>query len=151
MKREEALKLLKQHLKNKNLFKHCLAVEAIMTAVAERFGENVEKFALAGLLHDIDYETTADKPKEHSLLGSQMLKEAGLPSDIVYAVKVHNDIHGLPRKTLMDQALYAADPTSGFIVAGALIKPEKSLAAIDVEFLQNRYKEKSFARGLIAK
>jgi len=147
MQREEALALLKRHLKNKNLLKHSLAVEAIMVAVAERFGEDMDKFALAGLLHDIDYETTADKPEIHSLEGSRILEEAGLPADIVYAVKVHNEVHGLPRISLMDQALYAADPTSGFIVAGALIKPEKSLAAIDVEFLLNRYREKSFARG----
>lgn len=147
MERSEAFDLLKQHLKNKNLFKHSLAVEAIMRAAAQSFGEDVEAFGVAGLLHDIDYETTADKPLEHSVVGAGMLAEAGLPSDIVYAVKVHNDAHGLPRNTLMDKALFAADPTSGFIVAAALIKPEKMLATIDVDFLMNRYKEKSFARG----
>lgn len=147
MERSEAFDLLKQHLKNKNLFKHSLAVEAIMREVAAVYGEDVEAFGVAGLLHDIDYETTADNPLEHSKVGAGMLEEAGLPADIVYAVKVHNEAHGLPRNTLMDKALFAADPTSGFIVAAALIKPEKVLAAIDVEFLMNRYKEKSFARG----
>lgn len=142
-----AMELLKKHLKNKNLFKHCLAVEAIMREVAAKFGEDVEKFGLAGLLHDIDYETTANNLMEHSLVGSRILEAEGLPMDIVYAVKVHNGTHGLPRKSLMDKALYAADPTSGFIVAGALIKPEKKLAAIDGEFLLNRYREKGFARG----
>ncbi|MGE5396413.1 MAG: HD domain-containing protein [Chitinophagales bacterium] len=147
MNRNHALDLLKQHLKNKNLFKHCLAVEAIMRKIAVRFGDDVERFGLAGLLHDIDYDTTVDNLAEHSLVGSRILEEAGLDEDIVYAVKVHNEVHGLPRKTLMDQALYAADPVSGFIIAGALIKPEKKLAVIDVDFLLNRYKEKGFARG----
>lgn len=147
MERNEAMELLKQHLKNKNLFKHSLAVEAIMKAVAESFGEDIEEFGVAGLLHDIDYETTADKPLEHSKIGAGILKKAGLPDHIVYAVKVHNDAHRLPRNTLMDKALFAADPTSGFVVAAALIKPEKKLAAIDVDFLMNRYKEKGFARG----
>ena len=76
-----------------------------------------------------------------------MLEEAGLPADVVYAVRAHNDRHGLPRLSLMDKALFATDPLTGLIVAGALIKPEKKLAAIDVQFLVNRFNEKSFARG----
>ncbi|NLU50180.1 MAG: HDIG domain-containing protein [Syntrophomonadaceae bacterium] len=147
MNRDEALALLKSNLKNKNLFKHCLAVEAIMRGVARRFGEDEETFALAGLLHDIDYDSTANDLSRHSLEGSEMLARHGLPEEIVYAVKVHNDAHGLERKTLLDKALYAADPVSGFIVAAALIRPEKKLEPVDVEFLLNRFKEKSFARG----
>lgn len=147
MNRDEAVRLLKKHLKNKNLFKHCLAVEAIMKGVARHFGEDEETFALAGLLHDIDYDTTADDLTRHSLVGGEMLSQYGLSEDIVYAVKAHNDAHGLERKTLLDKALYAADPVSGFIVAAALIRPEKKLAAVDVDFLLHRFKEKSFARG----
>ncbi|MGE5417529.1 MAG: HD domain-containing protein [Acidobacteriota bacterium] len=147
MERQEAVTLLKKHLKNKNLFKHCLAVEAIMREIALQFDDDVEKFGLAGLLHDIDYDITFENLEIHSQVGSEILKEAGLPDDIVYAVKVHNELHGLPRITLMDKALYAADPVSGFVIAGALIKPDKSLFAIDVDFLVNRYKEKGFARG----
>jgi putative nucleotidyltransferase with HDIG domain len=147
MEREEALKLMKQHVTNKNLQKHCLATEIVMKYLAKHFGEDEEKWALAGLLHDIDYEQTADDPKRHSLVGAGMLEDIGLDGDIVYAVKVHNDAHGLPRNSLMDKALYATDPLTGLIVAGALIKPEKRLAAIDVPFLVNRIAEKSFARG----
>ncbi|GAB6159364.1 HDIG domain-containing protein [Desulfotomaculum varum] len=147
MQREEALQILKQNLKNKNLLNHCLAVEAVMQRLARHFGEDQENWALAGLLHDIDYDETKDDPARHSLVGAQMLEELGLPAEVVYAVKVHNERHGLPRNSLMDKALYAADPTTGLIVAGALIKPEKKLAAIDVAFLINRMHEKSFARG----
>lgn len=147
MTREEALKLLKKHLKNKNLFKHCLAVEAVMRRLARHFNQDEELWGIAGLLHDIDYEKTKDDPKRHSIEGAEMLAGFELPDELVYAVKVHNDAHGLPRKTLMDKALYASDPVTGLIVAGALIRPEKKLAAVDVPFLLNRFKEKSFARG----
>ncbi|MFZ5648907.1 MAG: HDIG domain-containing metalloprotein [Bacillota bacterium] len=147
MTREEALSLLSDHLENKNLFKHCLAVEAVMRELADHFGEDREKWGLAGLLHDIDYDQTKDDPDRHSLEGARLLEEKGLPEDIVYAVKVHNERHGFPRLSLMDKALYCTDPVTGLIVAGALIKKEKSLSAIDVPFLVNRFGEKSFARG----
>lgn len=147
MDREEAYKLLKKHLKQKNLVKHCLAVEAVMEALAEYFGEDREKWALAGLLHDIDYDRTYDEPEKHSMIGADMLEEIGLDDDIVYAVRVHNEAHGLPRKSLMDKALYASDPLTGLIVAAALIHPDKKLSAIDTQFVLNRFGEKSFARG----
>lgn len=147
LSREEALKLMKENLKQKNLQKHCLAVEAVMRRLARHFGEDPEIWGLAGILHDIDYEETKDDPHRHSLVGAEMLADLDLPPEIIYAVKVHNDVHGLPRKSLMDKALYATDPLTGLIVAGALIHPEKKLSAIDVHFLVNRFHEKSFARG----
>ncbi|KAF1086149.1 hypothetical protein SPSYN_00888 [Sporotomaculum syntrophicum] len=147
MTREEAYAVLKQHLKNKNLIKHSLAVEAVMRHLARHFNEDVEKWGLAGLLHDIDYDRTKDDPHRHSLEGAYLLAELGLPEDVVYAVRVHNEAHGLPRNSLMDKALYSTDPLTGLIVAGALIKPEKKLSAIDVDFLKKRFNEKSFARG----
>ncbi len=145
--REEAYKLLKKNVTNKNLQKHCLACEAVMGALAEKFAQDQASWKLAGLLHDIDYEETKDEPTKHSLIGAEMLTEIGLPEEIIYAGKVHNECHGLPRLSLMDKALYATDPVTGLIVAGALIKSEKSLAAIDVDFLLNRYHEKTFDRG----
>lgn len=147
MSREEAYELLKKHLKNKNLLKHCLAVEAVMHRLAEYFNEDTQLWALAGLLHDIDYEQTKDNPEQHSIVGAEMLEKEGFPEELVYAVKVHNDHHGLPRKTRLDKALYATDPLTGLIVAAALIRPEKKLDIVDVNFLMNRYNEKSFARG----
>lgn len=147
MTRDEAWALLKKHLKNRNLRNHCLAVEAVMRRMAAHFGEDVEKWGLAGLLHDIDYDQTRDDPHRHSLEGAEMLAGLGLPADVVYAVKVHNPVHGEPRRSLMDKALYAVDPLTGLIVAAALIRPEKKLDAVDVPFLKNRFKEKAFARG----
>ncbi|MBO8158981.1 HDIG domain-containing metalloprotein [Thermosyntropha sp.] len=147
MEREKALELLKTYLKNENLIKHSLAVEAVMRGLAERLGEDVDKFGLAGLLHDIDYDSTANDPKLHSILGAQILEDYGFPEDIVYAVKAHNEYHDLERKSLIDKALWAADPVSGFITAAALIKPEKKLSAVDLKSLKKRFKEKAFAKG----
>jgi len=147
MEREKALQLVKENIKQKNLVKHCLAVEAVMKRLAEYFEKDVEKWRLAGLLHDIDYEETADVPERHSIVGAEMLAEMDMPEDIVYAVKVHNGVHGLPRKSLMDKALYASDPLTGLIVASALIHPDKKLAALDTQFVMKRYGESSFAKG----
>ncbi|MGQ9557462.1 MAG: HDIG domain-containing metalloprotein [Desulfurispora sp.] len=147
MQREAALDLLQKYLKTANLVKHCLAVEAVMRGLARYLNQDEEKWGLSGLLHDIDYDQTKDDPQRHSLLGAEILEQHGLPEDVIYAVKAHNEAHGLPRLSLLDKALYCADPVTGLIVAGALIKKEKSLAAIDVPFLLNRFGEKSFARG----
>ncbi|WP_066633368.1 HD domain-containing protein [Desulfolucanica intricata] len=147
MQREEAYKLLTEHLKTENLINHSLAVEAVMRRLAKHFGEDDEKWGLAGLLHDIDYDRTKDDPKRHSMVGADMLAEKGLPEDVVYAIRVHNEIHGLPLKSLMDKALYATDPLTGFIVAAALVKPEKKLEVVDVKSLKKKFKDKAFARG----
>lgn len=147
MLREEAMALLRQYLHTGNLVNHSLAVEAIMRGLAQKLGEDEATYALAGLLHDIDYEYTADNLESHSLKGAEILEEHGLPADIVYAVKVHNEAHGLERKTMMDKALFAADPVSGFITAAALVRPDKSLAGVELKSLKKRFKEKAFARG----
>ncbi len=147
MDRQQALELVKKNVRARNLIKHMLATEAVMKALAARFGEDEEKWALAGLLHDIDYDETAHDPDRHSLVGGEMLRELGLPEDLVYAVKAHNEAHGLVRETRLDKALYAVDPLTGLLVAAALIHPEKKLSAIDVGFVMNRFKESSFARG----
>ena len=147
MNREEALKLVKEKIKNENLIKHCLAVEACMRALAEKFGESSEKWALAGLLHDIDYEETKDNSEKHSLIGAKMLEELGLDKEIVEAVKTHNERHGIAPETKMAKTLFSVDPLTGLIVAAALVLPEKKLANLTIENILNRFKEKGFARG----
>jgi len=147
MNREEALKLLKENLSNQNLIKHCLAVEAIMRALARHFNEDEEKWALVGLLHDIDYEKVKDDLSQHSLVGAKMLEDLGIDKDICQAVKVHNEAHGIPPQTLMEKALFVTDPLTGLIVAAALVLPSKKLADLTAENVLNRFKEKAFARG----
>ncbi|MGM0500135.1 MAG: HDIG domain-containing metalloprotein [Bacillota bacterium] len=147
MQREEALKLMEKNIKQKNLRKHCLAVEAVMAKLANYFDKDEQKWRLAGLLHDIDYEETSDQPEKHSQIGADMLAEMGMEAKIVDAVRAHNGMHELPRETLMAKALYASDPLTGLIVASALIHPDKKLNSVDTEFVLNRYGDSSFAKG----
>ena len=147
MQREVAFNLLVKHLKNDNLIKHSIAVEVIMKALAEKLEQDSEKFALAGLLHDIDYDDTVNDPSRHALLGAEILEGQQIEEDIIYAVKAHNAYHGLVRRSLLDKALYAADPVSGFITAAALIRPDKDLAEVKLKSLKKRFKESSFAKG----
>ena len=147
MNRDEALKLVKEEINNQNLVKHCLAVEAVMILLAEHLKQDKEVWGLAGLLHDIDYETTKDNPEEHSIKGAAMLKELGLSEEICYAVKVHNEIHGLPRLSLLDKCLSAVDPLTGLITAAARILLRKKLKDLSLESVCKRFKEQRFAAG----
>lgn len=147
MNREDAYNELLKYVANKNLLKHMLSTEAVMVRLAKHFDQDPDVWGLAGLMHDIDYDETKEQPEIHALKGAEILTQLGFPDDLVYAVKVHNERHGLPRLSLLDKALYASDPMTGFIVAGALIRPEKKLAAVDVPFLQKKLGEKSFAKG----
>ena len=146
MDRDAALNLLNSNVKTKNLVKHCLACEAVLGALAKHFGEDEDTWRLAGLVHDVDYDQTADSPDEHARVGAELLEQAGLDSGIVHAVLAHAD--KAPRESRLDKALWCIDPLTGLIVASALIRPEKKLAAIDTQFVLNRMKEKSFARGV---
>jgi putative nucleotidyltransferase with HDIG domain len=145
MNREEAYALVKQHMQTKNLIKHVLAVEAIMRGLAQKLNKNEEEWGLAGLLHDLDYDQTKDDPENHSLITAQILTEAGVDAAVVHAIKCHNCKAG--KESDLDRALYAADPLSGFIVAAALMHPEKKLVPLDVDFIKRRFAEKRFAAG----
>ena len=144
--REEAITLVRKHLKNKNLQKHVFAVEALMRKLAERFGGDQEVWGLAGLLHDLDYELTLEKPDEHTAITRQwLLEHGGISEEILDTIRAH--VGNVERKTPMEKAIYCSDPTSGFLVACALMHPEKRLAALDLEFINKRFKEKRFAAG----
>jgi len=147
MDRNRALILVKEKIINSNLIKHCLAVEAVMIELADYFGQDKEKWSLAGLLHDIDYEKTKDFPEKHSLIGGEMLKEFGLDLDIIEAIQAHNEIHGLPRESQMAKALFCSDPITGLIVASTLVLPNKKISNLTKENILNRYKTKGFAQG----
>jgi len=145
--RTEALALVVERIPSPNLVNHSIAVECIMEALARHFGlcdAEVEAWALAGLLHDLDYAETGEDPLRHGLITAEQL--AGLvDARIIHAILGHAD--KAERESLMDKALYAADPTTGFIVAAALVRPDKDLRAVEVRSLLKRWKEKAFARG----
>ena len=145
MTRDEALDWVKSEIKTKNLVKHILAVEAGCRRLAEHFGEDVEYWGMAGLLHDIDYEKTVDSPEMHTKTASVWLKEKGFDDDLIYAVMSHAE--QVEPKSKLDWSLYSVDPLTGLIVAAALMHPSKSLAGLDVAFIMKRFKEKRFAAG----
>jgi putative nucleotidyltransferase with HDIG domain len=145
MNRDEALELLRKYIKNENLVKHCLATGAIMRGLAEKLGKNAEKWELAGLLHDIDYEVVGGDMQKHGLTGSEILKKAGIDEEITEAVKKHNYSIFEPEKPI-EIALQAADNVSGLIIACALVKGKK-LSKVTPESVKKKFKEKSFAAG----
>jgi putative nucleotidyltransferase with HDIG domain len=147
MNREDAWALLCEYTKNPGLRKHGLAVEAAMRAYARKYGEDEEKWAIVGLLHDFDYEIhpTLD---QHPIEGSKILREKGYPEDVIYAVLCHADHLELERKSLMDKAIYAVDELTGLITAVALVKPGRSLAEVDAPSVRKKMKDKAFARSV---
>ncbi len=145
MEREEALELVQKHLKNKNLVKHSLAVEACMRALASRLNQDVEKWGLAGIVHDLDYEITEKSPELHTTETVKILKEKGLDPEIIHAVQAHAG--QVPCQNEMDWAIFSIDPLTGLIIAATLMHPSKKLKEVDLGFVKRRYKEKSFARG----
>ena len=128
-----------------NLLKHILAVEAGMRRLAEHFNEDADYWGLIGLLHDLDYNETKDDEPRHTYLTAEWLNEYNLPDDMLHAIHAHPG--HIPCETKLDWALYAVDPTTGFIVACALMHPDKKIASVDGEFMLRRFKEKRFAAG----
>lgn len=148
MKREEAFNLVKEKIETENLVKHCLAVEATMKHLARHFGKDERRWALAGLVHDIDYEETKENQELHSKLGARMLAERGVEEEICGAVYTHNDEHGKEPATLMAKALYCVDPLTGLVVAATLVLPSKKIENLEVENVLNRFEEPRFAAGV---
>lgn len=149
MTREEALALVQDWVKNPNLVKHHLAAEAVMKALAGHLGGDGEKWGLTGLLHDADYEQTKDKPKRHALMLAEELGRMGVDKEIIYAIKSHNKDHTkVEPKSKMDWALYCSDELTGFIVATALVMPDKKLASVKVDSVLKKMKDKAFAAAV---
>lgn len=145
MDRQAAWETLCEYTQSENLRKHGLAVEAVMRHFARKYGEDEERWALVGLLHDFDYERF---PDNHPQAGQAILRERGLPEDLLYAILTHGDHMGLPRKSLLDKTLFAVDELTGFITAVALVKPHKSLFEVDVPSVKKKLKDKAFARSV---
>lgn len=143
--REQAYQLVVEKIGVNNLLKHILAVEAGMRSLAEHFNEDVEFWGLTGLLHDLDYNETKDDEARHTFLTLEWLQEYHLPEEMLYAINAHPG--HVPCRSRLDYALYAVDPATGFLVACALMHPEKKLAALDGSFMLRRFKEKRFAAG----
>jgi len=149
MDRNAALDLLKSRVEADNLFKHSIAAEAIMRALARRLGHDEERWGLAGLLHDLDYAETQNDPSRHGLVTAEILQGKGLDEEIVQAIKAHNaEALGLTRQTPLDLALTCAETMTGMVVATALVYPDKKIKSVKAKSIVKRMKEKQFARGV---
>ncbi|HEX2329163.1 MAG TPA: HD domain-containing protein [Candidatus Angelobacter sp.] len=145
--RQSAWNLVCEYTQSESLRKHMLAVEACMTAYARKFGEDEEKWAITGLLHDFDYEKYPT-PEEHPFVGNKILEERGYPEEIRRAILSHADYSGVKRESKMEKVLYACDELAGFITASALVKPNKSLAEVEAKSVRKKMKDKAFARSV---
>jgi predicted hydrolase (HD superfamily) len=156
MNREQAYELLRSLITNENLIKHHLACEAAMKAIYEYIQKNKklliensekEKWGIVGLLHDADYELTKGHPEKHTLVLEEKIGKKLAP-ELIYAIKAHNYKYSKANPlSNLDWAIYTCDELTGLIVAATLIHPDKKLNSIDVDFIKNRYYEKSFAKG----
>src|SRR5215467_13682403 len=150
--RAEALALMEEFTASDSLRKHMLAVEAAMRAYAEHFSEDVERWGLAGLIHDFDYErfpNAAHSPtEEHPSSGVKMLRDRGWPEDVLQAILGHAAYCNVPRETRMARALFACDELTGLITATALVKPTKSVHDVDAKSVRKKMKDKAFAKGV---
>jgi putative nucleotidyltransferase with HDIG domain len=150
--RDDALALQHEYTQSDSLRKHMLAVEAAMRAYARKFGEDEERWGLAGLMHDFDYERFPNhehSPSEgHPSEGVRVLRQRGWPEDILEAVMGHGNYTGVPRTTRMAKTLFAVDELTGLVTATALVRPSRSVHEVDARSVRKKMKDKAFARGV---
>ena len=150
--RNDALALVQEYTSNEALRRHMYAVEIAMRAMAERAGEDPERWGLVGLVHDFDYErfpnAAHSATEEHPAEGVRILAARGLPEDMQRAILGHATYSGVPRDTPMAKALFGVDELCGFLVACALVRPSRSLADLEVSSVKKKLKDRAFARGV---
>ena len=150
--RADALALVHEYTASDSLRKHMLAVEAAMAAYARKFGEPEDRWALAGLLHDFDYERWPNDAHaadaEHPAEGVRLLRARGYPEDVLQAILGHASYTGVARETRMAKALFAVDELTGLITATALVKPTRSVHDVEAPSVRKKMKDKAFARGV---
>jgi putative nucleotidyltransferase with HDIG domain len=150
--RDQALAIVHEYTQGESLRKHMLSVEAAMRAYARKFGEDEERWGLAGLMHDFDYErypnAAHSATEEHPAWGVNHLRSLGWPEDILTAILGHAQYSGVPRESLMAKTLFAVDELTGMITATALVKPTKSVFDVDAKSVRKKMKDKAFAKGV---
>ncbi len=147
MARSDDLKLLHEYTQSVSLIRHMLAVESALRAYAVHFGEDLDKWGTVGLMHDFDYERWPNPP-DHPLRGAEILKQHDYPDDVIYAIKSHADyLTDCPRISRLDKTLYACDELCGFIVACALMRPDR-LEGMAPSSVRKKMKQLSFAAAV---
>ncbi len=150
--RDAALAIVHEYTASDSLRKHMLSVEAAMRAYATHFGEDPERWGLAGLVHDFDYERFPNEShsptEEHPAEGVRILREKGFPEDILTAIMGHATYSGVPRETKMAKTLFAVDELTGLVTATALVRPSRSVMEVEARSVRKKMKDKAFARGV---
>ena len=150
--RDDALAIVHEYTKSDSLRKHMLAVEAAMRAYAAKFGEDADRWGLAGLVHDFDYERFPNDAhsatEEHPAEGVRILRSHGFPEDILEAILGHATYSGVPRESKMAKTLFAVDELTGLITATALVRPSRSVMEVEARSVRKKMKDKAFARGV---
>ncbi|WP_038055105.1 HD domain-containing protein [Thermus amyloliquefaciens] len=141
----EALALMEAWTEGESLRRHMRAVEVAMRAYARRFGQDEELWAVAGVLHDMDYEKY---PEEHPYRGVEELRRLGYPEEVLEAILGHASYTGVPRRTLMAKALFAVDELTGLITAAVYVRPDRSILGLELPSLKKKFKDKAFAKGV---
>ena len=143
---ETALELMHEFTKSDALRRHMYSVESAMRAYAKKYGEDEEKWAIVGILHDFDYEKYPNAP-DHPSKGSEILKERGCPEDVRRAILGHADYMNVPRDTTMAKVLYACDEICGFVTACSILRPNK-IVDLEISSVKKKLKDKGFARNV---
>jgi putative nucleotidyltransferase with HDIG domain len=147
MTRDSALELLHEFTLTESLRKHAYAVEGAMRVYAEKFGEDAEVWGLVGLLHDFDYEKHPSA-EEHPYIGNRILEERGYSEVVRRAIMSHADYTGITRESTMEKALFAVDELCGFLMAVAYVRPDRTIATVQVKSVKKKMKDKGFARAV---
>lgn len=146
MERTAALAIVQEYIQSENLLRHMLSVEAAMRYYAEFYGEDKEQWGITGLLHDFDWEIHPNL-ENHPQSGAPILRQRGVPEEIVRAILSHADHTGIPRISPLEKALYACDEITGLITAVALVRPSRSLYDLTVKSVRKKWKDRAFAAG----
>ncbi len=147
MEREEAVAILNEYVHNQNLVRHMLAVEAAMVDYAKRFEVDPANWSLAGLLHDFDWEIHPMVEK-HPQEGAPILRERGVPEEVVTCILSHAAHTGVSRETTMQKALFACDEITGLLTAVALVRPSKSIHDVKTKSIKKKWKDGRFAANV---
>lgn len=148
MDRQEAWKIVTEHVEADGLRRHMVAVEAAMEDYAQRLDADPEIWGLAGLLHDFDWEVHPTL-EDHPAKGAPILRQRGVPETVVQAILSHNTAGtGVERERPIDYALLACDEVTGLIIAASLVRPSKDVRDVKLKSVKKRWKEKAFARGV---
>src|ERR1700689_5533237 len=147
MTRDQAWNIVCEFVQSETLRRHMLGVEVCLAAYAEKFGEDRERWAVAALLHDFDWEIHPSAP-DHPMKGEPILAARGVDDEIRRAILAHANYSGVPRVSPLEKTLFACDELAGFLTACSYVKPSRSIHEVELKRVRKKMKDKGFARSV---